>query len=87
MKLYIANCTVQHHDFHWRQKGDRQTKVNIIKPAQQIKLGNDNWTKEDIDRIVKQHGPYGLIHVRITRALSTVSMCRFGPNRSSRWTK
>lgn len=61
MQLFVANLTKQDHDFVYRTKSDKnRTKVQLIPTGQQRQIFT-NAEHEDLDHIVKQHSPYGML--------------------------
>lgn len=65
MKLYIANCTKQAHDFAYRlpEGGNRMQRIEI---GQQIVLAG-NLSQPDVDEVLKHHGRYGMKSVEDAR--------------------
>jgi hypothetical protein len=62
MKLYVANCTKQPHDFqYWEQEGRRPFSRNISAGSQ---IAIDLGTRDAVDHVIGQHEQYGLTHVR-----------------------
>ena len=65
MKVYIANCTDQVHDFAYRLPEmpiGRPAIRQQIHPRSQVKLSGDLNTP-DIEAVVRQHARYGLAAV------------------------
>lgn len=60
MKLYIANCTKQVCEFHYRIN-DRGKRQQTIRPGSQIQLADASLTKDEIDLIVRQQAKYGVV--------------------------
>lgn len=76
MKLFIANCTKQNIDFQYRLPESARIFQRLINIGQQERIHSDNLTVEEIDHIVKQHAPYGLVRVdEIDRTKSFIGMC------------
>lgn len=63
MKMYIANCTLQDHDFIYRLPESRGNRTQRVLAGQQIQISGDNLSQADVDAIVKQHHIYGLTRV------------------------
>jgi|SRR6185312_6666149 len=64
--LHIANATQQFHEFAFRLGGTGGAPIiQTIPPGGQIRVAarGGNLSTEDVDAIVKQHEPYGLIPV------------------------
>lgn len=58
--LFIANTSNKHHEFLFRLPGNDQLRRIIINAGtQQQVLKNAN--REDIDEVISQHLPYGLV--------------------------
>lgn len=77
MKLYIANCTLQHHDFLYRVPGeeDRRTHMQKIEAGGQIVVYRDE-TYEVLQGIVDQHLRYGLIDAsKIDQTKPFIGLC------------
>jgi hypothetical protein len=62
MKMYVANVTEQFHQFSYRIPEVNQTRNLTIPPRAQVKLPDD-MTREQVDAVVTQHAPYGMIAV------------------------
>ena len=60
MKLYIANCTQQDHNFVYRMLGQNGVRQQMIGVGRQVKLSGD-LTTEEIEYVVNQHRRYGMI--------------------------
>lgn len=77
MDLFIANLTKQNFELHyWLPEGNRAL-VQKIPAGGQSKIGaGKSLTSDDIDCIIRQHQPYGLIDVKdIDRAKTFVGTC------------
>ncbi len=75
MKMYIANCSMQHQDFQYRVLGQNALRIQRIEMGGQIPLSGD-LQSEDIDYIVEQHERYGLISVtEIDRTKGFFGLC------------
>lgn len=75
MKLYIANATRQIQDFLYRLYEIKAPRVQHIPPGEQVQISGDLQT-EDIDYIIQQHAPYGLISAsEAKRAKGFNGMC------------
>jgi hypothetical protein len=67
MKIYVANCTPQVHNFVYRMLGQTGIRQQMIEVGRQVRLSGE-MTSEEIDFIVNQHAKYGLIRdTEITR--------------------
>src|ERR1700683_3772726 len=64
MKLYLANTSKQHHLFIYRPADRPETKPVEIPAGTQVQIGGDNMSDHDIDRMLRQHAPYGLTAVK-----------------------
>jgi hypothetical protein len=63
-KLYIANCTPQVHMFaYWIADGPGRHLIQPIEPGAQIQVGGKQLSTPQIDSIIAQHAPYGLVSV------------------------
>lgn len=62
MKLYIGNGSRHVVDFNFRRLVERSIQRREIPPGGQIEV-SETHTKEEIDHVLKQHLPYGLIPV------------------------
>lgn len=75
MKMYIANCTAQVHDFIYRVVESPALRTQKIEIYGQIVVSG-NLTDKDVDFIVEQHARYGLIPVsEIDRTRPFIGMC------------
>lgn len=73
--LYIANTSKQHHDFAYRLPEEISVRRQMIPVGGQIRVGGD-MSLELIERIIKQHQPYGLKAVSdLTRNRDYVGLC------------
>lgn len=74
MDLYVANCTRQNMVFNYRFQGDNIKYVNIPIGKQQKIPGVS--TQAQIDQVIKQHEPYGMIPVEeINRTKPFIGTC------------
>lgn len=74
-KMFVANCTVQVQEFHYRTVENPKVLKQIIEIGGQIQLSGD-LTGPDITGIIAQHAPYGMVHVsEIDRAREFVGVC------------
>lgn len=62
MKMYIANCTKQPHDFIYRLPEEGKVRKQHIKELSQTLLSGDFNVKE-IEGIIQQHKRYGFVNV------------------------
>jgi hypothetical protein len=63
MKMYVANCSNQIHEFAYRLPSvDQLRRVNIQKMSQ-AELPDNDLTQQDIDYIVKKAQRYGFVNV------------------------
>jgi hypothetical protein len=62
MKMYVANCTIQAHDFLYRLPETNSHRMQRIGPGSQIRISGD-LNQPEIDSIVKQHEKYGMLSV------------------------
>lgn len=60
MKMFVANCTNQDHDFIYRMPEDNKPRRQRIKSYAQVVLSGD-LTQQHVDAIVKQHVRYGFV--------------------------
>lgn len=58
--MYVANCTMQIQDFIYRLPENLKARQQRIEIGQQIQISGDLST-QDIEAIIQQHSPYGLI--------------------------
>jgi len=73
--LFIANLTRQVVDFQYQLPEARAPRKQIIEIGSQINVSGDLSTI-DIEAIIRQHAPYGLIHVsEIDRTKTFAGMC------------
>ncbi|WP_336240447.1 hypothetical protein [Citrobacter werkmanii] len=56
MKLFVANCSRQKHQFNYKLPERLQQYGIYIRPGEQIMLDHD---RETIMNIIEQHTPYG----------------------------
>ncbi len=63
--MYVANCTKQVRDFHYRvpESGVRMQKIEI---GRQIEIAGD-LSQPDVDAIIAQHAVYGMKSVEDAR--------------------
>jgi len=62
MKLYIANCTKQHHSFVYRIPEQNRISTPVtLAPGEQKLIGADKLSQADIDVIISHHRQYGMI--------------------------
>jgi hypothetical protein len=75
MKLYIANCSKQVHNFLYRVPEATGLRAQPIKEGGQIQISGE-LQPEAIDYVVNQHVRYGLIPVDdIDRAKPFIGLC------------
>lgn len=75
MKLFIANTTVQRHEFHYRAPEQRQPLMQVIEIGSQTQIWKDA-PKNELELIIEQHTHYGLIPVsEIDRTKRFVGLC------------
>jgi len=75
MKMYIANCTPQVQDFHYRLPENAKLLKQTIPLGQQIQIPGD-LTQFDIDAIIEQHSRYGMVRVgEIDRTKAFIGVC------------
>lgn len=75
MKMYIANCTNQIQDFQYWMPGSAKIYRQGIPIGQQIQLSGD-LTQHDIDAVIEQHAPYGMVNTtEIDRTRAFVGIC------------
>lgn len=75
MRLYVANCTNQHQDFIYRLPEAPGTRLQRIEIGQQTVLSGD-LNQLQIDAIIEQHRPYGLVEVsEIDRTKAFIGLC------------
>lgn len=73
--LYIANCSKQDQDFHYRTSRGGKTIIQLIRVGSQIKISGD-LTGAQIAYIVQQHEKYGFANVKdIDRSKDFVGVC------------
>ena len=76
MKLYIANCTKQNHDFTYRLPEDGRLKVQSIPMGGQAIVLRPDATPEVLRAILEQHVHYGLVDVSaIDRTSGFIGLC------------
>lgn len=74
--LYVANCSKQHHDFLYRVPETMQVKLQQIKAGQQARIGNREFSPDQIQKIVSDHKPYGLVPAsEVKNAKTFVGQC------------
>ena len=75
-RLFIANCTKQHHDFVYRVPETMQLKSQLIRAGEQAWIANTEFTSDWIEKIVKDHRRYGLVHAtEVKNARTFVGLC------------
>jgi len=75
MKLYIANCTTQNHDFIYNAPEVKGSRKQMIPAGGQMQI-HDNMNLQAIDYIVKQHEKYGLVPAdKIPREKAFIGLC------------
>lgn len=79
-KLFVANCTKQQQLFYYRIIDDPRPSPApfsvTIRPGGQVVLPHKELTSPQIDAIVEQHAPYGLIDAReVDRTRPFIGMC------------
>lgn len=76
MKLFIANCTKQAIEFLYRMPESVRMFQVSIGIGKQERIHSDSLTADEVEYIVKQHRPYGLVPVdEIDRTRSFIGMC------------
>ena len=60
MKMYVANCSAQAQDFHYRVLETTKLRMQRIEPEQQQPLSGD-LSRESIAAIAEQHAIYGMV--------------------------
>jgi len=60
MKLYVANCSKQEHDFTYMLIENPRPFHHKIRAGAQMEI---NGSLEEIDHIIKQHSIYGMMEV------------------------
>ena len=63
MKMYVANTTKQFCNFHYRVVETKGARMQRIGPGQQVMLADQELIQAEIDYIIKQHAPYGMIKI------------------------
>lgn len=58
--LYVANTSKQHHHFYYRLPEEPTARYEEIRIGTQARIGGEDLSLEIINRIIKQHEPYGL---------------------------
>ena len=75
MKLYIANCTQQVHDFVYRMLESGALRQQKIEAGGQIAIAGD-LTSPEVDYIIEQHRRYGLVRVdEIDQTKPFIGLC------------
>ena len=75
MKLFIANCTAQRHDFQYRIVEQAGVKRQQIPMNGQIEIAYD-LNQQQVDGIIAQHAPYGMVSVdEIDRTRPFIGLC------------
>ena len=75
MKLIIANCTQQNHDFLYRTIEHPAVRSRPIAIGGQIEISG-NLNSEDVDYIIGQHTIYGMVRVdEIDRTKPYIGLC------------
>lgn len=75
MKLYVANCTAQVHDFTYRMLETDSVRRQRIEMFAQVQITGD-LNQLEVDYIVKQYAVYGLVRVdEIDRTKPFIGMC------------
>jgi hypothetical protein len=59
--LFIANTSNKHNEFNFRLPERSQLIMRTIPAGKQMEVLS-NASKEDVDAVIKQHEPYGLVH-------------------------
>ncbi len=74
-KMYVANATPQNHNFIYRLPGKIDYIRQNIPAGGQVQLSGDLTTME-IDAVVEQHAPYGLVSAReVDRTKPFAGLC------------
>lgn len=77
MKLFIANCTLQRHEFLYRQPEQKRMEfvTQVIDIGSQVQIWKDAPSNE-LKAIIAQHESYGLVPVNeIDRTKTFVGLC------------
>ena len=75
MKLYVANCTAQDHDFVFRLPEVTNLRMQKIHAGQQVAISGD-LNQHEVDAIVRQHQPYGLASAdNLDQAKPFIGLC------------
>jgi hypothetical protein len=83
MKMYIGNCTRQPNDFQYRMPGEANSsrnqggnlRVQRVEALSCLQMSGE-LTSDEVDYIVQQHAPYGLVHVtEVDRTKSYLGLC------------
>ena len=75
MKLIIANCTQQNHDFLYRTIESKSVRMQPIPIGGQAVISGE-LTSEDIDYIISQHAQYGMVRVdEVDRTKPFIGLC------------
>lgn len=75
-KLFIANCTKQHHDFVYRVPETMQLKSQLIKAGEQAWIAHSEFPSDWIQKIVSDHKRYGLVHAsEVKNAKTFIGLC------------
>ena len=67
MKMFVANASLQRHQFTYRIPEQTKERTLFIESMGQIRLAED-LTQAQIDSIIEQHAPYGFISVSELRS-------------------
>lgn len=59
--LFVANTSKKHNEFVFRLPGITQTRRYVIPAGRQVEVLK-NAQREEIDYVIAQHEPYGLVH-------------------------
>lgn len=68
MKMYVANASIQRHEFIYRIPEQRKERRLTIEPMSQVRLADD-LNQGQIDDIVEQHEKYGFVPVEEVKSV------------------
>lgn len=60
--MFVANASLQRHEFIWRMMGQTKERRLTIQPMSQVRLVDD-LQPEDVAHIIEQHEKYGFLSV------------------------
>lgn len=67
--LFVANTSSRHHEFLFRIPGNEQVRRVTINAGKQMEVIR-GAQEEEVNAIIEQHKPYGLIHVSQVKKVS-----------------